>query len=445
MKPVKKRLFAILSFVLALVFAAGCASTPADSSTSDGNDNNPPATDTPASNDTNDSPPNDAPTSADPVTITYWHTYGDAEDEFFNNSVLPLFNSQHPEITVEAVRQDGGGLHQMIVMAFGSGQVPDVARVDITNTAAYAAQGGIIAMESLPGFDALKDSVLSGPLSTNLYRGSYYGLPLDTNCKAAVMNMNIMNDLGLSEPPATMEAFIDAVKANGDGQYKLNVSGVGGWDLYPYFWLFGGVLTDEGYTKASGYLDSAASVAAIEKMIELNQDKVFTIRDVDGTVDAWDGIKSEYAMFFEGPWYFGSNRDFSEDNIVPATIPTYNGKSASVVGGENIVIFEQSNQKDAAWVFTQFLLSEEVQLMMLSVGQIPVIKSAIESDSVTNDPVWSVYLKQLESAQARIPSPQDSAIGQIWSDAMMAIFSEGADVTATLQSAAAQIDSELSK
>ncbi|NLO39605.1 MAG: hypothetical protein GX115_09065 [Ruminiclostridium sp.] len=46
-----------------------------------------------------------------------------------------------------------------------------------------------------------------------------------------------------------MEAFIDAVKANNDGQFKLNVSGVGGWDLYPYFWLFGGVLTDDGFTK----------------------------------------------------------------------------------------------------------------------------------------------------------------------------------------------------
>ncbi len=435
MTAYRNRFIAIFAIacILLTVTLSGCTSSSPTNVTPSTSKSDPGSVDSPSSN------------NSEPTKITYWHTYGDAEDIFFNESVLPLFKSRHPEITVESVRQDGGQFHQMIIMAFGTGQVPDVARVDITNTAAYASQGGIIAMDGLSGFDSLKDSVLSGPLSTNLFKGKYYGLPLDTNCKAAVMNMDVMNSLGLTEPPTTMEAFIDAVKANGDGQFKLNVSGVGGWDLYPYFWLFGGVLTDNGFTKASGYLDSAASVAAINKMLELNRDKVFTIRDVDGTADAWDGIKSEYAMFFEGPWYFGANRDFSESNIVPALIPTYKGKSASVVGGENIVIFEQSKQQEAAWTFTQFLLSEEVQLEMLSVGQIPVIKSAIENDAVKNDSVWSVYIKQLESANARIPSPQDSAIGQIWSDAMMSIFTGGADVQQTLQAAAAQIDGELSK
>jgi len=323
--------------------------------------------------------------------------------------------------------------------------VPDVARVDIVNTAAYAAQGGIIVMDNLPGFDTLKSSVLPGPLSTNLYKGNYYGLPLDTNCKAAVMNMNVMSDLGLTAPPATMEEFIAAVKAKNDGQYRLSVSGVGDWDLYPYFWLFGGTLTDDGFTKASGYLDSAASIAAVQEIVQLHNDKVLTIRDVDGTPDAWDGINSDFAMFFEGPWYFGSNTDFSQTNIVPALIPTYNGKTTSVVGGENVVIFSGSKNQDAAWTFTQFLLSEQAQLGMLSVGQLPVLTSAASSDQVKTNPVWSVYMQQMSSAQARIPSPQNSTIMQAWSDAMTAIFTGGADVQETLSSAAQQIDALLAQ
>ncbi len=436
MKTSTKRLIAIMLVTCFMnVCLAACTSSESPSSDPDvPNESADPVVSLPSSDDV-----------PEQVTITFWHTYGDAEDEYFKNTVLPLFNAEHPEIKVESVRQDGGQFHQMLVMAFGTGQVPDVARVDIVNTAAYAEQGGIIALDGMSGFDALKDQMLEGPLSTNLYKGSYYGLPLDTNCKAAVMNMNVMGDLGFTEAPATMEELIDAAKAKGDGAYKINVSGVGDWDLYPYFWLFGGTLTDEGFATASGYLDSAESVAAINKMIELNQDKVFTIRDVDGTVDAWDGIKTEYAMFLEGPWYFGANRDFTESNIIPALVPTYNGRSASVVGGENIVIFEQSEKKDAAWEFTQFMLSEEIQLMLLSVGQIPAISSAIDSDVVKNDAVWSVYLKQLETAGARIPSPQNSTIGQIWSDAMLSIFTAGADVQETLSSAAEQIDAELAK
>ncbi len=378
---------------------------------------------------------------AEDTTIVFWHTYGDAETPVLEEQIIPMFEAQNPGIKVEAVRQDGGQFNQMLVAAFGTGMVPDVARVDIVQTAAYAKLGGVLAMDEMDGFSALKDAVLAGPLSTNLYNGAYYGLPLNTNCKAAVMNMNVMAELGFTEPPATMEEFIAASMEYKPGQYTLNVSGVGDWDLYPYFWLFGGVLTDDGFTTANGYLDSAQSVAAIEKLQEIHDAGVFTIRDIDGTPDAWDGINGEYAMFFEGPWAPFN----AEKNIVPALIPTYNGQSASVVGGENIVMFTASEKQDAAWAFVQFMLTEEVQLTLLQVGVIPTLKSCIESEQVQADPKWSVYMQQLASAKSRIPTPQSSAVGQYWSDAMNMIFLEGADVQQTLTDTAAYIDAELAK
>lgn len=381
-----------------------------------------------------------AASAQEPVTITFWHTYGDAETPVIDEVIIPMFEAANPDIKVEAVRQSGD-FNQMLVTALGTGVVPDVARVDITKTSAYAKLGGIVAMDEIEGFDALKDAVLEAPLSTNLWNGHYYGLPLNTNCKAAVVNLNVLKELGFDEPPATMEEFVAACKEKAPGQYKLNVSGLGDWDLYPYFWLFGGKLTDEGFTTASGYLDSAESVAAINTMLELHEDGVFTIRDVDGTPDAWDGINSEYAMFFEGPW-----APFNEEaGIVPALIPTWNGKSASVVGGENIVIFSGSRKQNAAFRFVTFMLSEEVQLELLKVGVIPTLKSCVDSEAVQADPKWSVYMKQLESAQSRIPTPQASTVEQLWQDAMTEIFIEGADVQSTLTNYAAEIDIELAK
>ena len=374
----------------------------------------------------------------EPTTITFWHTYGDAETPILDDVIIPMFEAANPDIKVDAIRQSGD-FNQMLVTALGTGVVPDVARVDLTKTSAYAKLGGIVPMDEIEGFEALRSSVLEGPLSTNLWNGHYYGLPLNTNCKAAVINLEQMKALGFDRAPATMEEFIAACKEKAAGQYMLNVSGVGDWDLYPYFWLFGGVLTDEGFTKASGYLDSEASVNAIQTLVQLHNDGILTIRDVDGTPDAWDGINSQYAMFFEGPWY-----PFS-DTIVPAEIPTYNGKSASVVGGENIVIFSGSKHQEAAFRFVQFMLSEEVQLKLLEVGVIPTLKSLVENEAVTKDAKWSVYMKQLESAQSRIPTPQASTVEQLWSDAMNMIFLEGADVQETLTMTAQQIDAELAK
>jgi multiple sugar transport system substrate-binding protein len=378
-------------------------------------------------------------------TITFWHTYSDTEEAVFKNEVLPLWKQKFPNITVDAVRQDSGQYHQMLIISFGTGQSPDVARVDIVNTAAYAKQGGLVALSDFSDFTTLSTLLLEGPLSTNLYRGKYYGLPLDTNCKAAVINTNVLkNTLGITKDSFTMEEFIAAARLR--GAYSLNVSGVGGWDMYPYFWLFGGVLTDAGFTRASSYLDSTQSVQAIQRLLELHDAKVFTIRDVDGSVDAWDGINSEYAMFFEGSWFWGAYEEKANSGIIASTIPTYEGRSTSVVGGENIVVFSTSKKQQAAYEFAKFMLSEEVQLAMLKAGQIPVLKSLVNNAAITLNPVWSVYMQQLSTgASTRIPTANPSAVDEIWSDAMNNIFVDKKDIQAELSAAAKLIDEQLAR
>lgn len=427
-------LFICLSIIISMVFT-GCAG---DTGTSEVN--------SPDVSSPEDNSPEVAQTKAEEqnVTITFWHTYGDAEEPFFNSEVLPKFSEKFPNITVEAIRQTGD-FNQILTAAFGTHQTPDVARIDISNTAPYANLGGIIELDSMEGFDEIKSLCLEGPLSTNLFKGKYYGLPLDTNCKAAVINMNLVKGLGLTEVPKTMEELVDASMKASSGKYTINVSGVGDWDMFPYFWLFGGVLTDDGFTKASGYLDSAQSIEAMQKIVELHDKKVFTVRDIDGTTDAWDGIESEYAMFFEGPWYFSSKPDYKDKNITCAIIPSYNGKSASVVGGENIVIFKDSKYPDEAYEFIKFMLSEEVQMMMLQKGQIPVLKTAIDHEAVQNDPVIGIYMKQLESAKSRIPSPQATQINTYWSDAVTSILTGDETPEAALKKAAELIDAELAK
>ena len=431
MKAYFSKLAAVfLAIAMLAMCIAGCGGNGVPDATVNGSDHSSAASDS-----------SDPQQPAEEVTITFWHTYGDSEEAQFLNVVMPLWEKAHPEIKVEAVRQDSSQYHQMIVTSFGTGMSPDVARVDITHVAAYAKQGGLVALSDFADFAELSAAYLEAPLSTNLYQGKYYGLPLDTNCKAAVVNTNVLKELGLNEVPATMEEFLAAAKDR--GTYSLNVSGVGDWDMYPYFWLFGGTLTDEGFTKATGYLDSEASIAAINRLLELHDQKIFTIRDVDGSVDAWDGINSEYAMFFEGPWYFGSYEDCAAKGIVAATIPTYEGRSASVVGGEDIAVFATSKHQQAAYEFAKFMTSEEVQLAMLEAGQLPILKSLVGHEAVTSNPVWSVYMKQMESARARIPSPNNSAIQEIWSEAITSIFVEGADVAGTLHDAAARIDAQL--
>lgn len=185
-KKMAKLLSMFLALLLILTSAAGCGKKNVPDENATGNTGaNGAAAGEAAADKTADNAADDAPAAGgeEQLTLTFWHTYGDGEAAQFENIVLPMWEQVHPNVKIEAVRQDSSQYHQMIVTAFGTGQAPDVARIDIVNTASYAKQGGLVDLNSFDDFNASKESFLEGPLSTNLYKGSYYGLPLDTNCK----------------------------------------------------------------------------------------------------------------------------------------------------------------------------------------------------------------------------------------------------------------------
>lgn len=380
------------------------------------------------------------------IKITFWHNYGaDKETPFFQEKIIPMFNEKYPNIEVEVVAQGNDQYREQIVISAGTNTTPDVARLDITDVSGLAKIGALMSLDEMEGFNELKGNLFEGPMSTNYYNGKYYGLPLDTNCKAAVFNMNKLKELGFEDVPKTMEEFINA--STKKGGYTLNVSSAGEWDFLPYFWSFGGVLTNEDFTKATGYIDSQQSIDAVNKLKELHEQGMFTIKEIDGTTDAWDGIKSgEYAMFLEGPWFFAFTGDWKELGLKPALIPTYNNESGSIVGGESIGIFNSCKHPEEAFLFIKFLLSEEVQVLMgQEMGQMPVLKSAAKNPKLTSDEVWSVYLEQLNNAKTRIPSPEKATIEEYIKDAFDSILTGAATTEDGLKQAAKLLDEVLSQ
>lgn len=382
------------------------------------------------------------------VKITFWHNYGaDVEAPYFAETIIPKFKEKYPNIDIEVVAQGDDQYSNLITTALGTHSAPDVARCDSTDVAPFANQDGIIALDGMEGFNELKASIYEGAMSSELFKGKYYGMPIDTNCKTGVFSMSMLEKLGFKEPPKTMEEFIAASRKSSPGVPTISVSSLGDWDILPYFWLFGGVLSDEGFTKTTGYLDSKESVDAVTKLMQLHKDKVLTIKDLDGTEDAWDGIKAgRYAVMFEGPWFYPFNANWKDLKIAPALIPSYNGKTASIIGGQSAIIFKDSKHPKEAFEFVKFLLSEEIQTLAgVNMGLMPVLKSVAGSDAMKNNEVWSVYLQQMNTAKARIPSPYKSVIQDTIKDKLNEIFAGTVTPEQGLKEAAAIIDAELAK
>jgi multiple sugar transport system substrate-binding protein len=382
-----------------------------------------------------------------PVTITFWHAYNaDVEAKYLDETLIPAFESEHPNIDVQSVLVPYDQFRRKLLIALSGGTAPDLARVDILWVPELADQGALANLEEvLPDFAAYAEQFLPGPLSTNLYNGKHYGLPLDTNTRVLIYNKDMFTAAGIGAAPTTIDEFLAAcekIKTLGADKYCFADGGTYAWAVNPWIWSFGGDVTDPDITKASGYFNGPDTVAAYQ-FLKDSLDKGFIHPGIaGGGVDAWGGFaQDQIAMLLEGPWFpplFGSQ--FPEKDYGMALMPAGKGGSVSVVGGEDIVLFQQSAHKEAAMEFMKYMLSEDVQLQMATVGQMPVLKTAIDSDYVKNHEFYSIFLKQLESAKARTPHPRWSKIEEIMTNTGTAILNGETEVQAGLDAAVQQMD-----
>jgi len=123
-----------------------------------------------------------------------------------------------------------------------------------------------------------------------------------------------------------------------------------------------------------------------------------------------------------------------------ALMPAGPGGAVSVVGGEDIVMFQQSKNKEAAAEFIRFMLTPETQLTMAEAGQMPVLSELLATDYMQKHPFYGVFLEQLKTAKARTPHPAWPKMEDILTQAGQAILRGEKSPQAALDEAAVKID-----
>jgi multiple sugar transport system substrate-binding protein len=390
------------------------------------------------------------PNNGQPVTITFWHAYSSAaEVPMVEKTVIPAFEKLYPNVTVKDAAFSHDDLYQKLLTGAAAGQLPDVVRSDIAWTPTFAAQGMFGQLDGMPGFQALADATFPGILSTNAYQGHYYGLPLDTNTRVLLYNADTLKQAGISAPPKTFDDLKkDAPLLKAKGIYAFADGGTGGWNVLPWIWSAGGSLTNDSYTKATGYINGAASVSAVQMLVDLYKEGAIPdiMLGAQGGLGTSDGVpKGKYATILDGPWMFpiwqGSYPDFKPSQ---ALVPAGPGGSVSVVGGEDINMVASTQHKDAAQDFIAFMLSPQAQLDMTKAGQLSVRKDL--RDQVTSiQPYYATYLEQLATAKARTPVPNYPKIDTILGTEVANAMSGKKTAQQAMNDAAAQIDPLLPK
>src|SRR3954469_760546 len=161
------------------------------------------------------------------VTITFWHAYAEnasaPEMQRLTKIVIPRFEKLNPSIKVEQVPFSYSNLQQKLTTSVAGGTLPDVIRADLAWVPQYAKLGAFARLDqTMPDFKKYANAVYAGSLATNLYKGHYYGLPLDTNTRVLMYNQQALQSAGISAPPQTFAQLrADAAKLKAKGIYAF--------------------------------------------------------------------------------------------------------------------------------------------------------------------------------------------------------------------------------
>lgn len=388
-----------------------------------------------------------APTGQGEIVLQFWHHYSaqSPENDTLVTVLIPRFEQENPGIKVNAVSHDWANLHDKILISAQSKTLPDVARLDSAWVPEFHAMNILVSLDTeIADFTSTAGKLLESAMSTAKIGGHYYGLALNTNTKILFYNTQAFAAANIA-PPATMEEFISAVKklagknAAGQQVWGYNEPALSGWNLCPFIWSFGGELTNPEQTVATGYINSLRSIAAIETFADLYAQEAITGWN-SGDIPMTDGFGTgRYMMILEGPWKIaelaGAYPDFK---YATAPMPAGEGGSHSVLGGEDISMFNSAN-KEAAWKFMQFMTGEFAQTEMAKCGQIPVNKAALNGDTVQKAD-FAPFIEALASARSRPTAAAWSEMDNGLNMAVTAVISGAKDAKTAMDELARQWD-----
>lgn len=149
--------------------------------------------------------------TVEPATVTIWHSYTDAQEEYLNKAAND-FNASQENYKVVVESQPKDGLQDKIYQAVMAGNGPDMY-FDYASTAArYVEDDKVVDLEQYISADVVKQLPAAVRAeATSFTDGKLHHLPMVSSGPVAFYNADIFAELGL-EAPKTWAELIDACK-----------------------------------------------------------------------------------------------------------------------------------------------------------------------------------------------------------------------------------------
>jgi multiple sugar transport system substrate-binding protein len=239
------------------------------------------------------------------------------------------------------------------------------------------------------------------------------GLPVGYTTHVMYYNKDLFDAKGVSYPEAgwTWEDAKEIAKKltdEGEDTKGLVFSGKPDpFDFEMYLWSNGSAYVDES-GNLSGNLNAKETVEVFTMFQDMLKEGIAVASEGSGTTEMKTG---KVGMYVNGSWGISSLKD-AGINYGIVELPSFEGKKGvSIVSSSGLSMSKDSKNKEAAFEFMKFWTGETANLDRIEY-ELPVLKSVVASEKLSEDPEKSVFYTMLEKSEGYTPS---SSIVSDWS------------------------------
>jgi multiple sugar transport system substrate-binding protein len=292
------------------------------------------------------------PEPKEPVTISFASWVG---QERGMRALYKKFKAEHPNITVKFENLPSEEANRKLTTQIAGGNPPDTAYLDAVTIADFSSRKALVNLDDyMKRSDLVKpDDFVDSFKATALFDGSMYAVPFDGE------------STGLFYRTDKFEADAQKLTQPDKKQYGtilFSPSPESAYYWYPWLWQAGGELLSKDETTVEFNSDAAKQSADFYVGLKDYSPKDFlNSNSYDGRIAFARGT---VGMYVAGAWLAGVLREeFPKIDGKWATAPLPEGSAgcATTIAGDNLVILADSEKKDAAWKWIEFLGSEEAQ------------------------------------------------------------------------------------
>ena len=348
------------------------------------------------------------------------------------------FTAENPDTTIELEMVPWASLQQKLVTDISGGVNSDLAVIGTRWILDYAEQDVIEPLDDYMD-DAFKGRFFETFLTPSVVDGTTFGLPIAASARAMFYNKDLLEEAGYSEAPATWDEVIEASRAikelGKDGVFGYGLQGKSTeTDVYFYYpmWSYGGtILNDDGL--------SGVNTDAGKKAMEIYTTLISEGLTEPGVTDYQRSDienlfkQGKLGMVITGPFLSNQIKEQAPDlNYGLAAVPA--GTTTATYGvTDSIVMFENSDVKDEAWAFLDFLFTTDQRVKFDEAeGFLPVNKEEAAMPMFADNADLKVFTDLLsgahfaplvagweEIADATITDLQATYLGQMEPDAAL--------------------------